>query len=279
MPCHSAHGEECTSAVASLRQLVAPGSNTRPAWRRLAALLLAAGLALTARADRAADVARIHLEAIGGSERIAALKSMRATGHVVASGRQVRFSFAAARPDRVRLETDSGGRTLVQGSDGVEAPWEFDTGTWPPQYRAMPEASARTFMADAEFDDPLVAGAARGFTLDYAGELEMDGRKLLRVLVTRKLVQTFSLLLDENTYFIVMRLEERPTVSGRKVQVVTHYDDFRPVDGVLLPHQVTVAIDGRVTQQTKISQIEANPVLKDDIFSRPKTAPPAAPKG
>lgn len=236
----------------------------------LTCLALACGA--IARADQADVLARIHIEAIGGMDRIKALRTLRATGQVVAAGKQVRFSMVAARPAKVRLETESGGRTLVQATDGVEPAWEFDTGTWPPQYRAMSDATARVFTADAEYDDPLVAGAARGYTFDYAGELMVDGRKLHRVLVTRKLADTFSLLVDDETYFIVMRVEHRTSTGGRKLQVVTHYEDFRPVGGVLLPHQITLAVDGRVSQQTKILRIEANPEVRDELFRRPRAA-------
>lgn len=228
------------------------------------------------RADRAQELALIHTEAIGGQKRIEALKSIRATGHVaVTGGAQVRFTMLAARPALLRLETERGGRTLVQGTDAVEPAWEFDTGTWPPQYRSMNASVAKTFVADAEFDDPLVAGEARGYTLDFAGEMVVDGRKLLRVLVTRKLADTFSVLLDDETFFIVMRIEHRESAGGRRLQLVTHYDDFRPVEGVLLPHTVTLAVDGRATQQTKIAKIEANPKLAEGTFSRPKVSAPA----
>jgi hypothetical protein len=224
----------------------------------------------------AADIARIHLSAIGGRERIAALTGLRMSGVVAMNGNRVRFSMIAARPNRVRLETGSNGRSLVNASDGVEPAWEFDTGTWPPRYRAMGEAAAKAFTADAEFDDPLVAGAARGFTLEYAGETEIDGRKLLRVLVTRKLADTFTLFLDAETYFIVLRVEQRATTSGRKRQIVTRYDDFRPVDGVLLPHKVTVMTDGQVEQQMTMEKIETNPELTPETFTRPKPPPPTS---
>ena len=227
-------------------------------------------------ADRAAELARIHLEAMGGEKRLAALRALRATGHVTSAGGQVKFTFLAARPAKVRVETERGGRTLVQGTDGESVPWEFDTGAWPPKYREMNAGSARTFAADAEFDDPLVAGSERGFTLEYAGELTVEGRKLHRILVTRKLADTFSVMLDDETFLIVMRVEFRESAGGRRLQLVTHYDDFRPVEGVLLPHTVTVSVDGKATQQTKIARIEANPTLEAGVFSRPKVALPAA---
>ena len=49
----------------------------------------------------------------------------------------------------------------------------------------MRDAEAQTFLSDAEFDDPLIAGESRGFTLDEASDAEVGGRKFHRVLVTR----------------------------------------------------------------------------------------------
>ena len=224
------------------------------------------------RADRGTDLARIHVEAIGGRERIDALVALRATGQVTTGGKRVRFTFTAARPDRVRLETENGGRTLVQASDGVEPPWEFDTGSSPQRYRAMPEATAKTFLSDAEFDDPLVAGPARGFTFDFAGDVRVEGRSLLRVLVTRNLSETIALFLDADTYLIMLRVEQRTSAGGRRLQITTRYDDFRPVDGVLLPHEITLSVEGRVSQQTKIEAITGNPPLSPEVFVRPRAS-------
>jgi hypothetical protein len=266
-------GDVKLSVCASVPRLVGLDfSVPRSAMRPALFLGVAFGWVSTLWADPASDLARIHREAIGGRARIEALKAMRATGYVEAGGKRVRFTLIAARPNRLRLETEQGGRTLVQGTDGNSPAWEFDTGSWPPQYRSMAENVAKTFTADAEFDDPLVGGAERGFTFDHAGTLEVEGKKLLRILVTRNLTESFSLLLDEDTFFIVMRVDHRTTIGGRKAQVVTHYEDFRPVDGVLVPHQVTVAVEGRVSQRTTVAKIEANPSVTDDTFQRPKAA-------
>lgn len=242
----------------------------RRVWFLVILLLAPAG-----RADPAADIAQIHVEAIGGRARLAAVKALRMSGVVMVSAadQRMRFSMIAGRPSRVRLEIQQKGRTLVTATDGIEPPWEFDTGSWPPRYRDMDEAAARGFLADAEFDDPLVAGSARGYTLEYAGETEVAGRKLLRVLVTKDLADSFSLLVDPETYFIALRVEQRTTAGGRKRQIVTRYDDFRPVAGVLLPFRITIVADGRVEQQMVIEKIEANPELTPETFTRPKSSP------
>lgn len=83
---------------------------------RIASLILSGLLgAAGARADRMDDIAAIHVEAIGGRARIEALGALRATGQVVTGGQRARFVLIAARPNRIQLETEAGGRTLVQG--------------------------------------------------------------------------------------------------------------------------------------------------------------------
>jgi len=241
-------------------------------WLGIGLLVLAA---TAARADRMRELAEIHLVALGGPERVAALKALKAEGRVVAGGRQMGFKLLAARPDRIRVETVDGLRRTVQGYDGTAEPWEIDLSKPTPAAQPIPPASAKVFVADAEFDDPLVAGESRRYTLDFAGETEVDGRKLFRVLVTQKLTSAFHLLVDAESYLIVMRIEERESAGGRKLQVMTRYDDYRPVDGVLLPHRLTTVIDGKATQQLRIDRITGNPELPEGSFTRPP--PPTTP--
>lgn len=226
--------------------------------------------AATVRADQAMELARIHMEVIGGKERIEALGAIKATGHVLTGGKRVRFALWAARPNRLRLETSTEGRTIVQASDGVEPPWRADVSVVPSVYSAMPEAEGKLFTTDAEFDDPLVAGKARGFVFDYSGEAQIGGRKMIRLLVTRKLTHTFALYLDAETYFIHARVDTRTSPGGRRVEITTRYEDYRPVNGVLLPYRVAVLLDGKPTQVTVIENIEANPPVPAEAFARPK---------
>ncbi|HUR58442.1 MAG TPA: hypothetical protein VM029_12070, partial [Opitutaceae bacterium] len=65
---------------------------TRRALVRCLALACAvAGVGARAPAPPPLDVARIHVEAIGGRQRIDALRALRASGSVITGGKRVRF--------------------------------------------------------------------------------------------------------------------------------------------------------------------------------------------
>lgn len=219
--------------------------------------------------SRVDDLVRIHVEAIGGRDQIQALSALRLSGEVRTGGQRLNFQMLAARPNRLRIETESGGRRRVQGTDGVRPPWERDTGAGTAVSRPMPAGVARTFASDAEFDDPLVAGAERGYALDFAGEVRRDGAAFFRILVTHPGREPISVLLDAVTYLIVERIETRASATGRPIPFVTRYADFRPVGGVLLPHELTTLVEGRVSQETHIRSIEANPPARSEDFGPP----------
>ncbi|MEY3774269.1 MAG: hypothetical protein RLZZ129_1049 [Verrucomicrobiota bacterium] len=220
------------------------------------------------RADLADMIARIHVEAIGGLMRINQLNTLEATGRVDLDGREMLFRLLAERPNRLRMETTLAGRRLVQGTDGVEAPWQYAAGKtggvgW------LSGQTARDFAADAEFDDPLVDYAARGYVLDYAGEMTIDGRKQFKLLVTRRLVDSYFLLVDAETYFITRRVSTQVR-GGLETVRETVYDDFRPVGGVIMPHRITVNIDGRRLHETVMESVTPNVRVPPGSFTPPQ---------
>lgn len=219
------------------------------------------------RADSADSVAQIHTEAIGGKERMSRMTSLQASGRVLIDGRVMTFSLIAERPNRLRMETQVAGKRLIQATDGVAAPWQFN----PDAAGGVTDLTgeeAQEFAADSEFDDPLVDYAARGYAVDYAGEQVVDGRRLIKLLVTRRFVHSYFLLLDAETYFIVSKLATRIR-NGREVPVVTRYDDFRPVAGVILPHRYAVYADGRLLHETILETVKSNVPVPPDSFTRP----------
>lgn len=258
------------TARGTIAKLVGRRTSVRACGMRMWHIFLGwLALAVAGHADQATELAQIHLEVIGGQDRIDALKAMTARGYVLTGGKKVPFTMVAARPNRLRLETGTGEQALVQVTDGAEAPWRANLGATPLHVMTMPEGEGKLFTADAEFDDPLVAGAERGYSLDYAGEVDSGGKKLTRLLVTRKLRETFAVFVDPDTYFIVARMETRSSPGGRKVEVLTRYEDYRPVAGVLIPHKVGLLVDGKIKQVTVVESVEPNPKLTPETFARP----------
>lgn len=225
-------------------------------------------LPLAGRADQADEVARIHTEAIGGRQRMEQMRTLRATGRVEIGGRVMTFVLLAERPNRLRMETRTENRRIIQATNGVDAPWQLLSDDDPPRVTQLQDFAAREFAADAEFDDPLVNYAARGYALDYAGVAQVGDRPAIRLLVTRRLVDSFELLVDAETYFILQRIT-RQVRQGREITTEIRFDDHRPVGGVIIPHRFLKYADGRLLYESRFETVEANVPIPPDSFNPP----------
>ncbi len=239
-------------------------------WLRFA---LAAGCGGPATAaERTAEIAAIHLEALGGRARVEALTALRMSGTVVtADGRTVPIRLLAARPRQLRLEMELAGRTVVRGTDGVRPPWQFDP-AGAERVAVLTGSDAEDFVTDADFDDLLVPRSGDGLRLEFAGEATVGVDRELRVLAVRSPADTVLLALDPTTYLIRRRTQRRVR-DGRTVELTTRYSDYRPVQGVMLAHTLELFADGKRTQRAEFTRIEPNPPVRADAF-----APPARPE-
>ncbi len=243
---------------------------------RVPGLLLACLLVspLIVSAQSIDEILRTHLAAVGGKERVFATRSLRATGTTKTPQGELEFVMLAARPNLIRVETKAGTRLLTQVYNGAGTPFEFDSSHASRGWVAMDSRNAARFIADSDFDDPLVAALNGRFTADYAGEeTGPDGRRL-KILLTRTSEAPFWVFLDPDTYLVMGRLDIRPSPLGGSVRIQTHYDDFRLVGGMLVPQHVVVSEGGQKIQDTLVTVIEANPTIPSGAFEPPALSVP-----
>jgi hypothetical protein len=55
--------------------------------------------------------------------------------------------------------------------------------------------------------------------------------------------------------------------AGQLVDITLYLDDYRSVDGVMLPHRLSRSIDGKPAEETTFKTIKLNPAFKADTFA------------
>ncbi len=224
-------------------------------------------IAVAAHGQLGHDIALKHATRAG--DRLAALTALRAEGRMFINDEVVPITVLAQRPNRLRVESFTGQRRVVQGYDGKNPPWVTDTGANAGAPQDMGEAEARDFVANANFDGPLVGYAAKGYTVDYAGEGPVDGRVAFKLLVMNKSSDIFFLWVDAQTYEVVRRTVFRE-FNEKHVAVDTFFKDFRAVGGVLQPYRIETVANGQTLYVMLIDRMEANPTpVPAGMFTRP----------
>jgi len=228
--------------------------------------LCGALLATTVRAQIGPEIARQHAQRAG--DRLAALTGLRAEGRILIAGETVAVVATAQRPGRLRVETTTPLRHVIQVTDGVNPPWISHTDTQAGAPQDMNEADARDFAVSADFDGVLVDYAAKGYSVDYAGEEVIDGKRAAKLLLMGRRDEIFFLWVDAESHEIVKRLLYRPR-GDQRISVETLYKDFRPVGGVLQPYRIETSANGQIIYVMIMDRMEANPIVAPGAFQRP----------
>jgi hypothetical protein len=207
-----------------------------------------------------------HLEAKGGAEALAGLRTLEATGTLFMFSEPEPFTLWRARPDRVRLDSAMLGLPVIESYDG-EAGWarQPPAGTDWPLPMTPPELTAAQAMAD--FDTPLIGYAEKGHTVTLAGREDFDGVDAWRLEVERAEGFAETWFLDAETHLEAGKIGPAHDF-GRPAEARTWFDDFRPVAGVMIPHVVESEYFIR-HRRLVIETIEPNPELPADLFAMP----------
>jgi hypothetical protein len=232
----------------------------------VATLALAPVLAHAMTAD---ELLAKNLEARGGAEKVAAIRTLKSEGKLVFGG-QFELALVAYQkaPDSVRNEASIQGLTAVQAWDGKEA-WQIS----PFQGRKDPEKmtadDAKSLADDAPIAGALIGARERGAKIDYLGTEDVDGTEAHKLRVTLKNGDTEYVYLDPD-HFLEIRTISQRFVRGTLVETVTDYGDYEEVAGVYFPFsQSSESKTDGSRSTTTIDHAEANVPLDDGEFAFP----------
>lgn len=238
--------------------------------RCLAVFLLV--LAPLARADDVGhEIARQH--ALRGGGRHRELRSLYAEGRTLIGGEIIEVRMWAERPNRLRVESSFGARKVTQVYDGRHEPVIYHTQVENGRPVRMTAGERKDFIANADFDGPLLDFAVKGYSVDYAGEESIAGRPARKLLVMSADGDVFFVWVDTENAEMVKRSVFR-MVGERRATVDTFFGDFRDVNGTLQPHRIETKVGEKTLYLMLISRMEGNsPQVTAEHFKMPDDWP------
>ncbi|MEM8962171.1 MAG: hypothetical protein AAGD38_11880 [Acidobacteriota bacterium] len=230
----------------------------------IATLLLVATLTAHAADD---DTARLwverHVEALGGSEVLATLSTMRGVGTYSTSADEAgaRFTQVWVSPDKLLFE--SPGRERL-GTDG-QVNW-----LWDPENKIaieLPMIQAARYLRLASAGGPLALAYRRGLDIHAGGREERGGVEAQVLTVEYGSGDHARFYLHPETA-LLLEVEEIWRIGENEAVIRVRYDDYRDVTGLRVPfssRQETSQGWRHFTFET----LEINVDLDADRFSKP----------
>jgi hypothetical protein len=241
-------------------------------WVVAGTVLWTALLSVQAQAQTLDEIVARHIEARGGKDKLKSIQTMKLTRTVATGiGNPLRVVIYKKRPNLMRLEQGltQPGATLTPR--GLNADTVWDTVQGKPVARPA-QVAAETRDTEGDFDGLLVDWKEKGHTVVLDGREKMSGSDVYKLTATLKSGLKRIVYLDAKTF-----LERRHTgvlnlPGGRQFDVTITFDNWRDVEGVKFPFDITEERTGKepvVSLVTYTERIELNTPMEDAMFVMP----------
>jgi hypothetical protein len=182
---------------------------------------------------------------------------------------QLPFQMDLKRPTMTRLEIPFQGETAVQVYDGANG-WKLRPYLGRHEVESFSEDELKSAASQQELDGPLFNYAAKGTTVALAGGELVDGRGAYKLKLILKNGDVRHLWIDAQT-FLDVKIDSTPRrMDGKSRTVVTYFRNYKPVDGLLIAHELDTAVEGIPgAQRILIEKVALNPALDASRFTKP----------
>jgi hypothetical protein len=234
-----------------------------------AALVLAPAIADGQTVD---DIVSRHVAARGGLDKLRAIQTIKMTRTVATGiGTTLRVVVYKKRPALMRLEQGPAqpGAAVIPRAIGADVVWDVIQGKPTPRPQQLADESRDL---DGDFDGLLVDWKQKGHTVALEGREAMPGGDAYKIKVTLRSGLIRTVYVDAKTY-----LERRHTgvlnlPGGRQFNVTIDFDNWRDVEGVKFPFDITEERTSKepvATLVTYTEKIELNVPMDDALFALP----------
>jgi hypothetical protein len=182
---------------------------------------------------------------------------------------QLPFQMDLKRPTMTRLEIPFQGEAAVQVYDGANG-WKLRPYLGRHEIEPFSQDELKSAASQQELDGPLFNFSAKGTTVDIEGGELVDGRGAYKLKLVLKSGDVRHLWIDAQT-FLDVKIDSAPRrIDGKSRTVVTYFRNYKPVDGLLIAHELDTGVDGMPgAQRILIEKVALNPALDPSRFSKP----------
>jgi outer membrane lipoprotein-sorting protein len=210
------------------------------------------------------DIVAKNIAAKGGAEKLRGVTSVRTTGHVKSGRGLSTITVWTRRPNSMRQEMTTDGRTGVTGFDGTTM-WAVNPAMGPTAREVTGPAADRAREEAEDFDSVLLDYREKGYTVEVIPPAAGASPHLR---VTKKNGKVQDIYLDPAT-FLEQRITTEVTQGGKTATVATEFSNYKAVDGMMVPFTIRQSVNGQVQGEVTYDRVQFNLPLDDGLFRMP----------
>jgi len=205
------------------------------------------------------------IEAQGGRKALEAIKSTTLSGsmQIIQMNLTGSWTMYQKEPNKYRVDAEMMGNTFTQAYDGTTA-WFINPQTGATQ--EMPEKQAKYFKKQSLGRDAILNPKKLGITYKLKGKEKINDKEYLVLEQIHPDDYKVTIFVDPQTYLTYKTKSTTLNQVEAEVESEQIVSDYKKVEGVIMPHSVTVFQDGQEFMKMTITEITFNSDLENSFF-------------
>jgi outer membrane lipoprotein-sorting protein len=239
--------------------------------RSLRVVLMAASVlsVFSLRAQTADEIINKHIEALGGKEKLAAIKSIYTEYDLEVMGQQVAGTTWLVNGKAYKNEVSFGGQKIVQCFTD-QGGWGINPMMGQTSAEALPEDQVKAGKAQLDAGGPLFNYAAKGNTVELVGKEAVGEKQAFKLkLKTKDSVESL-FWIDPATYY-VLKSSVKTNFQGSEMETTIAFSNYKKTDyGFVMPTTTEINMSQGLTMNITSKKTEINKDVDMKLFEMPK---------
>jgi hypothetical protein len=214
------------------------------------------------------EIVKKHIEAIGGKENWAKVKSIKMESTVKANGADVKVTIyqvdKKAMRQNIALMGMEGYSILTNTEGWVYMPFQGQT-----KPEAMTADDVKKSQDGLSIQDDFITYKELGKKLQLIGKDDVDGTECFKLKMTDKDKSETTYYIDPSNYYVIKETNKM-TMDGKEMENSTTYSNYKKLpEGIVFAYTI-----GGGWGNSEITALTINPKIEESLF---KVVMPAAP--
>ncbi|MCX6275378.1 MAG: outer membrane lipoprotein-sorting protein [Bacteroidetes bacterium] len=226
-------------------------------------------------AQTADEVVNKHLEAMGGKDKLANLKTLKLSCSMeIAPGMKAPINMFFVNNQCMRVEVEVQGMKILSAVEG-DSGWSINPMSGKKDAERMNSDEIKESKDQMDLTGALYNYKEKGNAVELLGKEDMEGTEVYKLKITKKSGDIEYDFIDATTY---LKLKETTThkFNDKEVSGDVIYSDYRKSGDIMFPF----SMDNRQTGESQgqvmtVESIEVNPTIDRSIFKMPPPQPAA----
>lgn len=231
--------------------------------------LAALTVSLSVNAQTVDEIVNKHIEAVGGKDKLGAMKSLYIEADMEVMGNQASSTTSVLYGKGSKSEIDFGGQKIINCVTVDKGGWTINPMAGQVTAEPMPEEQANAGKSQLYPGGSLYDYATKGNKVELAGQEDVNGVKAWKLKVTTKEGGNLVHYIDPNTYYI-LKTVTKLTTGGQEIEQGITFSDYKKTDyGFVAPYSSAIELPQGMTLNVTVRKIEVNKEIDPKIFDKP----------